>query len=173
MATTTRASVRLPTHQIRKQPRERDRFSAATAGGCREGARLARADKLFGPSQLVAPQWSGTWQDPLSPPLSLSLSPFASPHTSPLVTTHYIYLSSAYALVSRVHSPPPPPPPPPPLPPSPPPVSGSWHNVERLRHYGNTRASRRRRSFDPTEARVVALIRRSLSTLMNHFSKGN
>lgn len=67
--------VRLPTHRIRKQPRERDRSSAATAGGCREGARLARADKLFGPSQLVAPQWSGTLG---RIPCRLFLFPFTS-----------------------------------------------------------------------------------------------
>lgn len=42
-------------HRIRKQPHKRDRSLQLIGGGCRESARLAHADKLFGPSQLVAP----------------------------------------------------------------------------------------------------------------------
>lgn len=56
--------VYISTRRIRKQPHKRDRSLPATIRrGCQESVRLARADKLFGPSQLVAPQWSGTWQN--------------------------------------------------------------------------------------------------------------
>jgi len=72
-------------HRIRKQPRKRYRLATLSDDrGCWEGASLTRADKLFGPSQLVAPQWSGTWQDlpgsrtACAPPPSLQRITFIS-----------------------------------------------------------------------------------------------
>jgi len=128
-------------YRIRKQPCKRDQLATRSVDrGCREGASLARADKLFGPSQLVAPQWSGTWRDPQQSHCQ---------RASSLVTTHYIYLSSAYtdplssARASACH----------PL------ASGTWRNLQQLRHYGNTRA--RRRLAGSSRARI-ALIRLSL-----------